>query len=90
VGCEARHTANGQKNRIVNNINSILDTEYYWWCHPADAGDVYGRVPAYAGIAGANIGLMMTGIGAIGGSKSKHIVVAIEETLKTITGHVIT
>jgi len=28
-------------------------------------GDVSGRVPAYAGIAGINNGLMMTGIGAI-------------------------
>jgi hypothetical protein len=28
-------------------------------------GDVSGRVPAYAGIAGIKNGLMMTGMGAI-------------------------
>ena len=32
-------------------------------------GDVSGRFPAYAGIAGINDGLMMTGMGAIRASK---------------------
>jgi NADP-dependent 3-hydroxy acid dehydrogenase YdfG len=51
------------RSRIVNNINSILNI--IGGVIRLMQGDVSGRVTAYAGIAGINNGLMMTGMGAI-------------------------
>jgi hypothetical protein len=65
VECEARHAVTRYKHNISNNINSILDSEYFCWGNPTDAGDVSGEVLIYEGITGVHIGLLMTRINAI-------------------------